>query len=149
MHQTLKTFGYPQTLVKEYEHWAVVTRQKQVTAGALVLICKEDVTAFSDVSQAAMTELKAITTDIEHALTAAIDYEKINYLMLMMVDPHVHFHVFPRYKGAHQLGSVAVIDHGFPGQPDLSKFTKLDDEALKNTTKLLKSFFDKVKTASA
>lgn len=145
MHQTLKTFGYPSTLVKEYKHWAIVTRRKQVTAGSLVLICTEDVTAFSDVSQAAMTELKQVVTDIELALTTAIDYEKINYLMLMMVDPHVHFHVFPRYKGAHQLNSLAVIDHGFPGQPDLTKFVELDDEALQNTTKLLQSFFKKVK----
>ena len=147
MHQTLKTFEYPQSLIKEYDHWAVVTRRKQVTAASLVLICKEDVTAFSDVSAAGMAELKNVISDIEHALTAAIDYEKINYLMLMMVDPHVHFHVFPRYKGAHQLNNVAVIDHGWPGQPDLAKFVELDDEALKNTTKLLKSFFDKTPSA--
>jgi len=145
MHQTLKTFDYPQSLIKKYSHWAVLTRRKQVTAGALVLVCTEDATAFSDVSAAAMAELKEVIGDIEHALTAAIDYEKINYLMLMMVDPHVHFHVFPRYHGAHQLGNLAVIDHSWPKTPDLGNFIALDDEALKNTTKLLKSFFEKTK----
>lgn len=146
MHQTLKAFEYPTTLVKEYAHWALVTRRKQVTAGALVLICKEDATAFGDISQEAMAELKKITQEVEQALSTAINYEKINYLMLMMVDPNVHFHIFPRYKGAHQLGNVAVIDHGWPGVPDMKNFVELDDEALKNTTKLLQSFFNKTQT---
>jgi diadenosine tetraphosphate (Ap4A) HIT family hydrolase len=40
---------------------------------------------------------------------------KINYLMLMMVDPHVHFHVLPRYEGDRSHGGIEVVDAGWPG----------------------------------
>ena len=42
------------------------------------------------------------TADIERALRATFDHQKINYLALMMVDPHVHFHVIPRYSGSRE-----------------------------------------------
>jgi len=39
--------------------------------------------------------------------------------MLMMVDPHVHFHVLPRYAGARRFEGVDFDDRGWPGPPDL------------------------------
>ena len=45
-------------------------------------------------------ELGDIVPAIEQALTAFTDYERINYLMLMMVDRQVHFHVIPRYDAS-------------------------------------------------
>ena len=65
---------------------------------------------------------------IEAALTKAVGYAKINYLMLMMVDPHVHFHVIPRYEGTRSAAGVRVADSGWPGQPDLGSAVKLDSE---------------------
>ena len=35
---------------------------------------------------------------MEASVSKAFSYQKINYLMLMMVDPDVHFHVIPRYE---------------------------------------------------
>lgn len=46
----MKKFGYPNTLVKEYNNWCICLRPEQVTLGSLVLICKEEVTAFSEIS---------------------------------------------------------------------------------------------------
>ena len=46
-------------------------------------------------------------------------YDKINSLMLMMVDPHVHFHVFPRYEGRRSFETVSIEDIGWPGPPEL------------------------------
>ena len=45
-HETLLKFNYPNTLLREYQHWAVLLRPKQVTVGSLVLICTEDAGAF-------------------------------------------------------------------------------------------------------
>lgn len=36
---------------------------------------------------------------VEPALCDVTPYERINYLILMMVDPDVHFDVIPRYPG--------------------------------------------------
>src|SRR3546814_10708518 len=58
-------------------------------------------------------------TDIEAALRQAVDYSKINYLMLMMVDPHVHFHVIPRYEGQREAKGLSIEDKGWPNAPAL------------------------------
>ena len=99
MNATIEKFGHPATLIAEYEHWVVLLRPAQPTLGALVLAAKSNATAFGDLPAEAHTELKTATAAIEAALGEAVGYAKINYLMLMMVDPHVHFHVLPRYDG--------------------------------------------------
>jgi diadenosine tetraphosphate (Ap4A) HIT family hydrolase len=89
-------------------------RPGQVTLGALVLICKEPSTAFSLLSIDAFTELQSITTHIEDTLKNTFDYDKINYLMLMMVDPDVHFHVLPRYQDSRRFSDQEFIDQSWP-----------------------------------
>lgn len=124
MNATLKKFGYPDTLIKEYEHWAVLLRPQQATLGALVLVCKNQADAFSRISAEAFSELKMVTTAIETHLKKDFSYDKINYLMLMMVDHDVHFHVLPRYAGARIFDHKEFHDPGWPGPPDLSYANK-------------------------
>jgi diadenosine tetraphosphate (Ap4A) HIT family hydrolase len=126
MNATIVKFGWPATLVAEFAHWLVLLRPAQPTLGSLVLAAKSDATAFGDLPVEAHAELKTVTAAIEAALTGAVDYAKINYLMLMMVDPNVHFHVIPRYEGARSGGGVTVPDKGWPGQPDLGATVKLN-----------------------
>jgi len=121
---TILKFGYPDTLIAEYPHWLVLLRPQQVTAGALVLAHRGDERAFSDLSPAAFAGLEHAIRDIERNLKALVEYERINYLMLMMVDPHVHFHVIPRHAGSRAIGGVEVTDHGWPRTPDLTKFVQ-------------------------
>jgi len=118
---TILTFGYPDTLIAEYPAWFVLLRPQQVTAGALVLAHRGEATAFSALPAAAYSGLQQAIGDIERNLKALVRYERINYLMLMMVDPHVHFHVLPRYSGSRAIGGLEVMDHGWPRTPDLTK----------------------------
>ncbi|RSU80269.1 HIT family protein [Sphingomonas sp. S-NIH.Pt3_0716] len=129
MNATIAKFGWPATLVAEFDHWVVLLRPAQPTLGSLVLAAKSDATAFGDLPGAAHAELKTVTTAIEAALTRAVGYAKINYLMLMMVDPHVHFHVIPRYDGERSAAGLTIADAGWPGQPDLGSAVKIDSEA--------------------
>ena len=62
-------------------------------------------------------------------LSAFVRYDKINYLMLMMVDPDVHFHVLPRYSGTRTLLGVTYPDAGWPGPPALDQAVDLDEKA--------------------
>jgi len=126
-HDTMLRFGYPNSLIFEYENWAVQFRPAQVTLGALVLICKSEETRFSRIPSGAFEELAVAVADIEKALGALTDYDKINYLMLMMVDPHVHFHVVPRYAAARQFAGQSFEDKGWPGPPDLAHAPDIDD----------------------
>jgi diadenosine tetraphosphate (Ap4A) HIT family hydrolase len=119
-HETLQKFGYPDSLIAEYDHWCVLLRPAQVTLGSLVLVAKSDARAFSALPAPAFTEMGSVVSDIETGLARFQPYDKINYLMLMMVDPHVHFHVLPRYKATVEFAGVAFQDSGWPGQPNLA-----------------------------
>ncbi len=141
MNATIAKFGHPATLITEYEHWVVLLRPAQPTLGALVLAAKSDATAFGDLPAEAHAELKVATSAIEAALGKAVGYAKINYLMLMMVDPHVHFHVLPRYDGERSGAGLTVADAGWPAQPDLGQAVKLGDAEVAALTCWLKPYF--------
>jgi diadenosine tetraphosphate (Ap4A) HIT family hydrolase len=125
---TARKFGYPRTLVAETEHWLVLVRPQQPTYGALVLVCKQDAQAFSDVSPAGFADLQRAIGGIEALLRHTVAYERINYLMLMMVDPDVHFHVLPRYEGEREYAGRAFVDAGWPGPPALASHVALGEE---------------------
>jgi diadenosine tetraphosphate (Ap4A) HIT family hydrolase len=141
MNETIAKFGHPATLIAEYEHWVVLLRPAQPTLGALVLAAKSDATAFGDLPAEAHAELKVATAAIEAALSEAVGYAKINYLMLMMVDPHVHFHVLPRYDGERSGAGLTIADAGWPAQPDLGQAVKLGDAEVAALTGWLKPYF--------
>ena len=144
MNATIEKFGWPATLVREFEHWVVLARPAQPTLGSLVVAAKSDATAFGDLPGEAHAELKAVTQAIEAALAKAVDYAKLNYLMLMMVDPHVHFHVIPRYEGSREWpkgeGAREFVDVGWPKVPDLGHAVALEGDDLAKLVEWLKGF---------
>lgn len=125
---TALKFGYPRTLVAETQHWLVLARPQQPTLGALVLVCKDAAGAFSDLAPEAFADLKTAVDGIERLLGGFVGYERINYLMLMMVDRDVHFHVIPRYEGAREHGGRSYPDAGWPAQPNLGAHVALDED---------------------
>jgi len=130
INQTISRFGYPGTLVREYDHWLVLLRPAQVTAGSLILAAKSDATAYGALPAGAFAEQGRVVAEIETALRRAVAYEKLNYLMLMMVDPHVHFHVIPRYSEVRAFAGIELADQGWPGPPDLKPAIALDPAAI-------------------
>ena len=126
MNPTIDKFGYPATLVREFGQWVVLLRPAQATLGALVLAAKSDATAFSQLPGEAFAELHQAVSTIERGLEHFRRFERINYLMLMMVDPHVHFHVFPRYSRTQTWNGVDFADSGWPGAPQLGDALALD-----------------------
>ncbi len=130
INQTIARFGHPRTLVREYDHWVVLLRPAQVTAGSLVLAAKSEVTAYGALPQQAFIEQGLVIAQIEANLRRAVAYERINYLMLMMVDPNVHFHVVPRYSDSRTFAGIDIADQGWPGPPDLKSAVTLDDAAI-------------------
>jgi diadenosine tetraphosphate (Ap4A) HIT family hydrolase len=141
MNPTVEKFGYPSTMVKEFDHWVVLLRSAQVTLGSLVLAAKSGVTAYSDLPREAFAEQADAVTAIERTLRRFVAYERINYLMLMMVDPNVHFHVIPRYSDLRRWNNMNFPDSGWPGPPRLDCAIRLQKEQLAElTTKIASTF---------
>jgi diadenosine tetraphosphate (Ap4A) HIT family hydrolase len=123
---TALKFGYPDTQVAETAHWHVLVRPQQPTFGSLVLVCKDHAEAFAEISPGAFADLGVAVAGIETVLTKTVGYQRINYLMLMMVDRDVHFHVIPRYEGIREDAGFSFPDTGWPGPAALSPAVALD-----------------------
>ena len=127
-NSTMSKFGHPDTVIAETDHWIIQLRPEQVTLGSLVLISREPVEAFGDVSTQGFANLKPAIAKIEGVLRQMVDYQKINYLMLMMVDNDLHFHIIPRYDGFRKYHGMTFEDAGWPGPPQLGQATTPDED---------------------
>ena len=130
LNATMRKFGAPETCVRNYQHWTVLLRPAQVTLGSLVLAAFEPARALAELSRESFTEFGEVVRDIEQSLARAVAFDKINYLLLMMVDPDVHFHVIPRYAAERSFAGVKFTDPGWPGIPDLSRKNTVSDETM-------------------
>jgi diadenosine tetraphosphate (Ap4A) HIT family hydrolase len=130
MNPTIEKFGHPATLIKEFEHWLILLRPAQVTLGSLVLAAKNDGTAYGKLPREAFSEQADAVALIERALATLTRYERVNYLMLMMVDPNVHFHVIPRYSEPRSWNGLEFPDAGWPGPPQLGSAVQLSGKQI-------------------
>lgn len=127
---TMLKFGHPASVVAQTAHWSVQVRPQQPALSSLVLVARETVTAFGQLSPDAFADLQTVVARVEKVLGRFTAYQKINYLMLMMVDPDVHFHVIPRYDGTREYRGVSFPDAGWPGPPALGQAVVLDADML-------------------
>jgi diadenosine tetraphosphate (Ap4A) HIT family hydrolase len=142
MNQILKTFNSKDFLIKEYENWYLLLRENQVTIGSLVLIEKKFHTRLSNVSNESFIEFGDIVREIELTLEQLFNYKKINYLMLMMKDKQVHYHIIPRYYEDKSYESILFHDTGWPGLPDLSNPNIVDKSLKLKLKKLIRNHID-------
>jgi diadenosine tetraphosphate (Ap4A) HIT family hydrolase len=141
-NQTIRKFDLANTLIKEYDNWYLMLRRKQVTLGSIVLLCKDDVDQFSHISKESFSEFSDIVTDIEEKLKENFNFDKINYLMLMMVDPAVHFHIVPRYSSNKDFGGIIFKDYGWDTKlPALDTVNEITDNVFQDLRSHLTSLF--------
>lgn len=114
-------FRVEELLVVRNEAWSWSVRPAQVTLGAGILSLNRHAARFSEVTPTEMARLAELVAKLEKAMHSAFDYQAINYLMLMMVDHHVHFHVIARYDGARHFAGRDWLDTGWPGFPALAE----------------------------
>jgi len=116
---TLLKFNFPHSLVREYRNWYLLLRPDQVTLGAFILITKHGETSYSNISSEGFKEFPKIINEVETILKLDLHCQKINYLMLMMTDPEVHYHIIPRYSTDKSFKGLVFKDTGWGGLPNL------------------------------
>jgi len=139
---TLTKFGIDNNLILSYHHWHLLLRFQQTTLGSLILICKGPYSAFSDLPHAASHEMHEIIPQIESILKDEFGYDKINYLMLMMVDPEVHFHIIPRYERGARFAGITYQDPSWPGPPNLTADIGIEADARRALLEQLRNRFE-------
>jgi len=110
--------------------WVWSVRPDQPTIGSGVLSLKRHAMKLSDVTQDEIIQLGTIVKIIEGTLQETFSYEIMNYLMLMMVDHHVHYHVIPRYPQLVEFAGESWEDSGWPTLPSLGDSQHKDSSTI-------------------
>ncbi|MDW7674230.1 MAG: HIT family protein [Bacillota bacterium] len=113
-------FKTEEFLIYESKYWVWSLRPVQATLGAGVLFLKRECPVFSEMNQEEFSDLNDIIKVIEKTLKKTFNYDIMNYLMLMMVDKQVHYHVIPRYERTIDFAGTSWKDLGWPGVPNLA-----------------------------
>jgi diadenosine tetraphosphate (Ap4A) HIT family hydrolase len=99
--------------------WSVLVRKGQTTLGSLVLAANRNFISASELTPEEAAEFPAVVGRLEAALRGAFSFDKINYLCLMMVDRHYHFHVIPRYETPRTYDGAEYTDEAWPRFPTI------------------------------
>jgi diadenosine tetraphosphate (Ap4A) HIT family hydrolase len=122
-----KKFSGDRLLINDYKYWSWCLRENQVTLGSSVLLNKACKKSFSELSNEELFELRDVISKIEYAITMAFNYDKINYLALMMIDSLFHYHIIPRYMEDKALDGLKFKDFNYPGPSNLSLYNKINE----------------------
>ena len=113
-------FRVAELLVLDRGGWSWSVRPSQPTLGSGIISLNRYALRLSDVSTEEMAALADLVGKLERAIGACFNHSIMNYLMLMMVDHQVHYHVIPRYDGERWFGGRRWVDNGWPKLPVLS-----------------------------
>lgn len=123
-------FRLDELSLQRSEHWTWSLRPVPITLGAGILSLNRFCTSFAELSPAEGAELAAIARSIDARLQKAFAPDRMNYLMLMMVDRHLHFHVVPRYAQIRHFGGMPWEDKAWPKPPDLGVYADRADSSV-------------------
>ena len=132
MNDTLQRFGHPASLIFERRHWAVLIRPRQTTPYSAVIAATSTAERLADLRPEEAAELPAVIATYEAAVRRLAPAVKFNYLALMMVDPHPHFHAIPRYQSVISIDGMACADRDFPRPPDVLQGLDVDATTLES-----------------
>ncbi len=123
-------FRVDELLVAKTNAWSWSVRPDQPTLGAGILSLNRFALRLSEVTPAEMAELGELIATLERAVKQAFpSYDIMNYLMLMMKDHYVHYHVVPRYPSPCTFMGLTWMDNGGrPGLPALGERQHKDRE---------------------
>jgi len=112
-------FRVAELTIFRLHYWTWSIRPVHCTLGSGILSLNRFCTSFSTITTDEASELGMAAQGIERSLSAAFHPDKFNYIMLMMVDAHLHFHVIPRYATLREFSGVHWVDAGWPTVPTL------------------------------
>jgi diadenosine tetraphosphate (Ap4A) HIT family hydrolase len=107
-------FKPEKNLIKEFNFWVIVAREKHLTLGSSVIILKREVQSLANINNKEILELPKVINWYENKCKSLYDAEKFNYMAMMMKDNFVHFHAFPRYSKNIEKFGITFKDEFWP-----------------------------------
>lgn len=110
-------FSVDELTVVATEHWTWSVRPVQSTLGCGILSLNRLCPTFGGITAGEGEALAAVVGTLEDRVRDVYAADKFNYLMYMMNDPHVHMHVFPRFKTPRVCEGRTFVDDTWPRPP--------------------------------
>lgn len=131
---TIERYVTEKNLIKKYDKWLLALRPNQITCYSMMLFAVSNVEKISDLDSSTLNDLGVIFADIERRVSLISTPLKFNYYSLMLADPNVHFHIFPRF-------SSPELDEYWPKMVDLHCEVTTDESEMANRLLKLKDVF--------
>ena len=117
----------PRFAVGETTHWVIALNTDQALLGRCYLALKRPETDVTALMGDELTDLWVGVRRVKAALDDLWTPDHYNYAFLMNVDPQVHFHVIPRYRGRREFAGGTFTDPEFGGHYRVGPERRLDD----------------------
>lgn len=136
----------PAYLILETKHWKVYLADNQAYLGRAIVNLKEHKSKLSDLSSEEWADYIEIVKRLEPAYKNAFSAEPLNWGCFMNnafqnnpPNPHVHWHIFPRYKDTQIINGEEFTDklYGFFYDDALNR--KLSADTYKTIVNQLKA----------
>jgi len=115
----MKKFRVEDLIIHETKYWRWSIRPFQCTIGAGILSLSRPAEKMLELTAEEGADFIKMIKVIEETLGYCFNYDKMNYIMLMMVDNHVHYHVIPRYSHPVNFAGKLYEDKFWPKPPVL------------------------------
>lgn len=110
----MKKFNPQNNVIKDFNHWIVLLREKQVTLGSVVIVLKRNIPSISQMNSEEAAEFPIVIEWYEQLIRELYGAEKFNYVIAMMKDNFVHYHAFPRYSKTVSRYGIEWVDVAWP-----------------------------------
>ena len=133
-NNTINRYVTKKNFIKSYGSWILALRPNQLTYCSVMLFADSNAESFSKLDKNSLNDLGNILADIELKIRFVSQPIKFNVYSLMLVDPHVHFHIFPRFEDQH-------LDTYWPLPVDLNGKVKVSETVMASRLEKLKETF--------
>ncbi len=111
------------------DYWTLVLNDNQATLGRVFFALNRHETDVAALTDAETVSLWAFVRETKAALSVLFAPDHFNYLFLMNLTPHVHFHIFPRYAGPRELAGQVFTDSSYGDHYDPAESRALSADA--------------------
>ena len=110
----MNKFKPEKNTIREFNHWVVLLREKQVTLGAVIIALKRETPSLAQLTKEEAAEFPIVVSWFEELCSSLYGATKFNYVAAMMKDNFVHYHAFPRYGNAFTMYDIEWKDQNWP-----------------------------------
>lgn len=116
-------------VILQNDFWTLVLNENQATLGRVFFALNRHETDIARLNDVEVLSLWAFVRETKAALVALFAPDHFNYMFLMNLTPHVHFHIFPRYRDIREFAGQSFRDSQYGDHYDPSESRSLDGAA--------------------